>query len=104
MIQLIGIMVCVIGWMIGAYIITRMVSFLTRKGEGSESSIVKVITAITIVIAVVSLVIVTFSGYLLIAEDISTTWREYQHQESMADELDQALKDFIEAHRSLTDE
>ena len=40
-----------IGLMIGAYIVVRMASFLTRKGERAESVVVKVLAWITIVIA-----------------------------------------------------
>ena len=42
------------GLMVGAYIITRMISFLTRKEEKAESVIVKVFTVITILVTVVS--------------------------------------------------
>lgn len=40
-------MVAEIGLMIGAYIIVRMISFLTRKGERAESVLVKIFAVIT---------------------------------------------------------
>lgn len=43
-----------IGIMIGAYILTRMASFLSRKGAREESSCVKIFAAITIVIVLIS--------------------------------------------------
>ena len=42
-----------IGLMLGAYIITRMFSFLSRKGERSESTLVKVFASITLLITVI---------------------------------------------------
>ena len=39
--------------MIGAYIITRMASFLTRKGERAEDYITKSLAVITMLIAVI---------------------------------------------------
>ena len=42
-----------IGLMVGAYIITRMVSFLTRKEDRAESVVVKVFAAITVLITVI---------------------------------------------------
>lgn len=39
--------------MIGAYIITRMVSFLTRTGERTESPIVQYLAIGTIIVSVV---------------------------------------------------
>jgi len=41
-------MISIIGVMIGIYIITRMISFITRKDERAESSIVIVFAVITI--------------------------------------------------------
>lgn len=41
-----------IGLMIGAYIITRMVSFLTRNGDRAEHIVVKVLAAITGIITI----------------------------------------------------
>ena len=39
-----------IGLMMGVYIITRMVSFLSRTGDRSESVVAKVFSAITILV------------------------------------------------------
>jgi len=41
-----------IGIMIGAYIITRMVSFIMRRGEREERSFVHVLAVLTILITV----------------------------------------------------
>jgi len=41
-----------IGLMIGAYIITRMVSFMTRKEPRNESRITEAFAAITIIVTV----------------------------------------------------
>ncbi len=46
-------MVATIGLMIGIYIITRMISFLTRKDERVESGVVKVFAVITILVTLV---------------------------------------------------
>ncbi len=43
-------MISVIGLMIGVYIVTRMVSFLMRKGERAESVVVKVLAVITVLV------------------------------------------------------
>ncbi len=48
-------MIPIIGLMIGAYIITRMISFLSREGGRKESTIVIVCAIITIVVVVLSL-------------------------------------------------
>jgi len=42
-----------IGIMIGIYIITRMVSFLTRKNEKAESLVVKIFAIITIIVTII---------------------------------------------------
>ncbi len=42
-----------IGLMVGAYVVTRMVSFLTRKGNNAESVVVKVLAAVTIVVVAI---------------------------------------------------
>jgi hypothetical protein len=42
-----------IGIMIGVYIITRMVSFLTRKNEKAESLVVKIFAIITIIVTII---------------------------------------------------
>lgn len=44
-----------IGLMIGFYIFTRMVSFLTRKGDREESVFVKVFALITLLVTVLSM-------------------------------------------------
>ena len=41
-----------IGLLIGAYVVTRMVSFLTRKGDREESIVVKVFAVITVLVTV----------------------------------------------------
>jgi uncharacterized membrane protein SpoIIM required for sporulation len=41
-----------IGVMIGFYIITRMISFVTRKEQRAESTLVRVFSLITLVITV----------------------------------------------------
>jgi len=42
-----------IGLMVGAYVVTRMVSFLTRKGDRAESVVVKVLAVITVLVTVI---------------------------------------------------
>jgi len=42
-----------IGLMVGAYVFTRMVSFLTRKGDREESVLVRVFAGITAVVVVI---------------------------------------------------
>ena len=49
-----------IGVMIGFYIITRMLSFLTRSGDRAELSGVKVMALVTIAVAI--LVILSLFG------------------------------------------
>ena len=39
-----------IGVMVGCYILTRMVSFLARKGDRAESGVVKLAALVTIVV------------------------------------------------------
>ncbi|MDD5634396.1 MAG: hypothetical protein PHW46_03870 [Candidatus Omnitrophica bacterium] len=55
-------MIEAIGCMIGTYIITRMVSFLTREGERAETAIVKIFSVITIVVTVVLMVYLIITG------------------------------------------
>ena len=43
-----------IGLMIGAYIIVRMVSFLSRRDQGAESVLVKILAVITILVVLIS--------------------------------------------------
>lgn len=42
-----------IGLMVGAYVITRMISFLTRMQDRAESAVVKVFAVITILVTLV---------------------------------------------------
>ena len=49
-------MIPTIGVMIGFYIITRMISLYTRKGDYAESKITKVFTIITIIVAVIGII------------------------------------------------
>lgn len=51
-----------IGCMIGIYIITRGISFLTRKGDRAEGVVVKVFSAITILAALFVMVDLLVSG------------------------------------------
>jgi hypothetical protein len=51
-----SLMIPDIGIMIGAYIITRMISFLTRKEERAESPVVKVLAVITTIITVIVII------------------------------------------------
>jgi len=44
-----------IGLIIGFYVLTRMLSFLTRKGERAESIGVKIFAVITIIITLICL-------------------------------------------------
>jgi hypothetical protein len=45
-----------IGLMIGLYIITRMISFLSRKETRAENIIVKSFAVITIIVTVISII------------------------------------------------
>lgn len=49
-------MIVNIGLMIGLYIITRMISFGTRKGDREESKGVKVFVVITIVVTILLII------------------------------------------------
>jgi len=51
-----------IGLMIGFYIITRMISFLTRKEQRAESIAVKVFAIITIAATVLLMLDLTMRG------------------------------------------
>lgn len=44
-----------IGLMVGVYIVTRMVSFLTRQDQRAEVGIVKILAVITIVVTLIAL-------------------------------------------------
>ena len=59
-------MIAAIGIMIGIYIITRMISFLTRKEPQKESASVKVFAVITIVITI-------FCMFSLLASSLTPT-------------------------------
>jgi uncharacterized membrane protein YidH (DUF202 family) len=48
-------MIPLIGLMIGLYVITRMISFITRKDGRTESNIVRIFSAINIIITLVIL-------------------------------------------------
>ena len=48
-----GRMIPDLGLMIGAYIIVRMVSFILRTGERRESTLVKILAIIAIIVTVV---------------------------------------------------
>lgn len=43
-----------IGIMVGFYIVTRMASFLTRRGDRAESVVVKVLAVVTAVVAILT--------------------------------------------------
>ena len=51
-----------IGLMIGVYIITRMISFLSRKGDRAESLLVKGLAIITILITSICIVDLLMKG------------------------------------------
>lgn len=55
-------MVPSIGIMIGCYIITRMLSFLSRKGDRAESGLTKAFAVITILITLLIMVDLFTSG------------------------------------------
>ena len=55
-------MIPAIGIMIGAYIFTRMVSFIARDGEQSEHWIVKICAIITILITTLMCMYLTYGG------------------------------------------
>ena len=55
-------MIPAIGIMIGFYIITRMLSFLTRSQEREESGLVKCFAVITFSVTVIVIIILLCSG------------------------------------------
>jgi hypothetical protein len=57
-------MLAEIGIMIGAYIITRMVSFITRKGERAETVTVKILAFITVVLTLVVIGALIWEGFI----------------------------------------
>lgn len=48
-------MIPIIGLMVGAYIIVRMVSFITRKGDQEETTLVKVLCILNIIVTLLLL-------------------------------------------------
>lgn len=58
-------MIPTIGVMIGFYIITRMLSFLLRKDQRSENTIVKIFAVITILVTIFTMLVLTMPGSLL---------------------------------------
>lgn len=48
-------MIQIIGLMVGAYIVTRMVSLLLRKKDGEESIVTRVFAVITVIVAVIGI-------------------------------------------------
>ena len=55
-------MIQAIGLMIGVYVITRMVSFLTRKEERAESIVVKILAVITMIVTLFCIFALMLSG------------------------------------------
>lgn len=55
-------MVAAIGLMIGFYIVTRMTSFLSRKGDREESRATKILAAITIIVTLFMMLDLIFAG------------------------------------------
>ena len=51
-----------ISWMIGIYVMTRAISFLTRKGDRAEGALVKVFSALTILVALLVMLDLLFRG------------------------------------------
>ena len=57
-------MIPAIGYMIGCYIITRMLSLILGKKDGKESPVVIIFAAITVVVAILAI-------YVLFTQEIS---------------------------------
>ena len=55
-------MILTIGIIIGAYVFTRMVSFLTRNGNREESIFVKMFAVITAIIAFIGVIDLIMTG------------------------------------------
>ena len=55
-------MLPVIGVMVGFYIIVRMISFLTRKGDRAETLIVKIFSSLGIIITVFCMISLLAGG------------------------------------------
>jgi hypothetical protein len=51
-----------IGLMVGIYVITRAMSFLTRKGDRAEGTAVHLLSIITIIVAVITMLDLLFRG------------------------------------------
>ena len=60
-------MIPAIGLMVGCYIITRMISFLTRTGERRESASVKTFAGITIIITIICVLDLLLRGASLMS-------------------------------------
>ena len=58
-------MIPTIGLMIGFYIVTRMLSLATRKGDRAEASVVRISAALTLIVAVLGMVSLFMSGISL---------------------------------------
>lgn len=55
-------MIPTIGIIIGTYVFTRMVSFLTRNGDRKESILVKILAAITAIITFIGVMDLIATG------------------------------------------
>ena len=55
-------MIPTIGIMIGVYIVIRMISFATRKGERKESLIVVILSLLNIIVTIILMIDLLFSG------------------------------------------
>jgi ABC-type phosphate transport system permease subunit len=55
-------MIQAIGLMIGMYIIVRMFSFLTRKGDRAESGFVQILAGIAIILTLLIIVFLLIQG------------------------------------------
>jgi len=55
-------MLAEIGIMVGFYIIARMVSFLTRRGERAESPTAKAFSVFAIIVAILCILDLVFRG------------------------------------------
>ncbi len=55
-------MIPAIGIMLGFYIMTRCISFFSRKGDRAESGVVLAFSAITIAVTIIVMIILLASG------------------------------------------
>lgn len=55
-------MIPMIGIMIGFYVLTRSISFISRKGEREEHIVVKVFSIITAIVSIIGIMTLAFSG------------------------------------------